>query len=151
MIDESPATICVIDDDAGVRKAVARLLRAEGFDVRAYFSPQEYLDQHHLCAPACLVLDFAMPGLNGLELQQMLARTGQECSIVFLTGQGSIPLSVRAIKAGAIDFLTKPVDDEQLLAAVRNAVEVDRRTRFDREERNFIAGRLETLTDREHE
>jgi FixJ family two-component response regulator len=146
-----PATVFVVDDDPAICKALTRLLRAAGLEVLAFPSPEAFLDQHDPAAPGCLVLDVAMPGLNGLELQAALAASGCERSIIFLTGHGDIPMSVQAMKAGAVDFLTKPIHDEQLLAAIRAAIERDHLARRDCKERKFIEERLATLTPRERE
>ncbi len=144
-------TVFIVDDDAAVRKSLARLLRSAGLAVAAFASPREFLEQHDPDAPGCLVLDVAMPGLNGLELQQALIAGGHELAIVFLTGHGDIPMSVQAMKRGAVDFLTKPVNDDNLLAAVRVAIEKDRLQRQARSELADIQQRLATLTPREHE
>jgi FixJ family two-component response regulator len=144
-------TVFVVDDDAGVRKAIARLLRADKFDVECFSSAVEFLRQHDRNQLGCIVLDLAMPGLNGLELQQELAASGCERSIVFITGHGDVPQSVRAMKAGAVDFLTKPIQDEELLAAVRLAITRDLQARRDRAHRESIDQRLATLTQRERE
>src|SRR5262245_8385074 len=101
------AVVYVVDDDAAILKALTRLLRAEGFVVRGFPSPQAFLEEHDPDTPGCAVFDVAMPGFNGLELQQALAASGCERSIIFVTGQGDVPMSVRAMKAGAVDFLTK--------------------------------------------
>jgi FixJ family two-component response regulator len=146
-----PATVFVVDDEPAVRKALSRLLSAAGFSVRTFESPQLFLTEHDPSTPGCLVLDVAMPGLNGLQLQAALADSGCERSIIFLTGHGDIPMSVKAIKAGAIDFLTKPVDDEALLAAVRTALGRDRVARRESGELQVIQARLATLTPRERE
>jgi FixJ family two-component response regulator len=140
-----------VDDEESVRKALVRLLTAEGFDAKGYASPDEYMKQHDPKTPGCLVLDVAMPGCTGLELQEALADAGRERSIVFITGRGDIPMSVKAMKAGAIDFLTKPIDDTQLINAVHAAIERDRIARYDRAELDSIRERLATLTDRERE
>ena len=147
----SPVTVCVVDDEEAVRKALLRLLKAEGFDAKGFASPDEYLKQHDPQTPGCLVLDVAMPGCTGLELQEALAAAGRERSIVFITGHGDIPMSVKAMKAGAIDFLTKPIDDTELLKAVHAAIERDRKARQDRAELESVRERLATLTDRERE
>jgi FixJ family two-component response regulator len=144
-------TIFIVDDDAAVRKGLARLLRSAGLAVTTFASPREFLDQHDANAPGCLVLDVAMPGLNGLELQQALIAGGHELAIVFLTGHGDIPMSVQAMKRGAVDFLTKPVNDDDLLKAVRVAIEKDRLQRAERAEKADIQQRLATLTPRERE
>ena len=140
-----------MDDDAAVLKSLARLLRSAGLAVATFASPREFLDRHDPNAPGCLVLDVAMPGLNGLELQQALVAGGHEMAIVFLTGHGDIPMSVKAMKCGAVDFLTKPVNDGDLLNAVRVALEKDRLQRQARAEVSDIQQRLATLTPRERE
>ena len=146
-----PATVFVVDDEASVRTAVARLLRAEGYDVAMFASPAEFLEAHEPAVPGCLVLDMAMPDLNGLQVQQALAERGSVRPIVFLTGRADVPMCARAMKRGAADFLTKPVNDEDLLAAVRRAVAHDRCSRQAWAELNSIQGRLATLTPRERE
>ena len=150
MTNESP-TVFVVDDEESVRKALARLLRAAGFNVAAFASPREFLESYDPHAPGCLILDVAMPGLNGLELQQQLADRGAGLPIIFLTGRADVPMSVQAMKKGALDFLTKPVNDENLLAAVRGAIQRDYADRQARAELGDIKQRLETLTPRERE
>ena len=147
----APPTIFVVDDDPAALTGLSRLLRSAGFAVATFSSPREFLDRHDPGAPGCLVLDVAMPELDGLELQQVLAAGGHAPSIVFLTGHGDIPKSVRAMKAGAVDFLTKPVQDADLLEAVRAAIEEDRLQRQARADAAEIAQRLATLTPRERE
>jgi FixJ family two-component response regulator len=144
-------TVFVVDDDPAVLKAIARLLAAPGREVQAYSSPADFLERHDRDAPGCLVLDLAMPGWNGLELQQALAAEGAERAVVFISGQGDIPTTVRAMKAGAVDFLTKPFDAERLLAAVDAAIEKDASARRARAERRRIEERLATLTLRERQ
>jgi FixJ family two-component response regulator len=144
-------TVFVVDDDPAVLKALTRLLLASGREVQAYSSPREFFDRHDRVAPGCLVLDVAMPGWSGLDLQQELAASGAERPVVFITGQGDIPTSVRAMKAGAVDFLTKPFDEAQLLAAVQAAIEKDALTRQTRAERRKVEDRLATLTSRERQ
>jgi FixJ family two-component response regulator len=141
----------VVDDDAGVLKSLDRLLRSAGFAVRTFPSSQDFLQQHDGTAPGCVVLDLSMPGIDGLQLQQALARAGDSCPVIFITGYGDIPSSVRAMKAGAVDFLTKPFDQKQLLAAVRTAIDKDRSTRAARAERSSIGVRVAALTPRERE
>ena len=144
-------TVFLVDDELIVRKAVGRLLRAEGFEVTAFASPGEFLAAHDPAAPGCLVLDMAMPGLSGLELQQTLAGRGSELPIIFLTGRADVPMCAQAMKRGAADFLTKPVNDTDLLAAIRRALEHDRRARQTRAERDDIRARIASLTRRERE
>ena len=145
------ALVNVVDDDALVLRSLGRLLRSAGFDVRTFPSSQEFLAQPPSVQPGCLVLDLTMPGINGLELQAQLARSGHECPVVFLSGNADIPHSVQAMKAGAVDFLTKPVDREKLLAAVRIAIGRDRNARAARLVQADVANRLAMLTPREHE
>ena len=141
----------VVDDDALVLRSLGRLLRSAGFAVRTFPSSQDFLSHARKGEPGCLVLDLTMPGLNGLDLQEQLARAGNACPVVFLSGNADIPQSVKAMKAGAVDFLTKPVDREKLLAAVRLAIGKDQSARADREVRDGIASRIAALTPREHE
>jgi FixJ family two-component response regulator len=143
--------VFVVDDDPAVLKSLSRLLRSAGLTVATFVSPREFLDHHVPTLPGCLVLDMAMPGLNGLELQQALAAKGSVRQIVFLTGHGDIPMSVQAMKQGAVDFLTKPVNDDVLLKAVRAAIEKDRLQRQTFGEVAAIQQRLARLTPREHE
>ena len=118
-------TVTVVDDEPHVLKAVARLLRSEGFPVATFSSPREFLDQLDPGAPGCLVLDMSMPQISGLEIQQELETRGCLLPVIFLTGRADVPTTVQAMKRGAADFLTKPVEDEDLLAAVRRAIERD--------------------------
>jgi len=144
-------TVFVVDDYAPVRKSIARLLHAAGFAVAAFASAEEFLAQYDPQIVGCLVLDLAMPTLNGLELQHILVKTGSLLPIIFLTGTADIPKSVQAMKHGASDFLTKPVNDEDLLAAVRVAIQKDRDRRREQTELSEIRTRLATLTPRERE
>jgi DNA-binding NtrC family response regulator len=116
------APVCVVDDDASIRESLQGLLRAEGLRVETYSSAQEFLARNNAEPPGCLVLDVELPGLSGLELQRELVRAGAHIPIVFLTGRGDIPMSVRAIKAGAFEFLTKPVDPDDLLDAIQESL-----------------------------
>ena len=150
-MSEAKATVFLVDDDASVLKGLRRLLAAAGLQAAAFESPQQFLEHYDPAAPGCLVLDVAMPGLNGLDLQQELAARGSTLPIVFLTGHGDVPTSVRAMKRGAADFLTKPVDENDLLAAIRSAFEKDRAIRKTRAETTEIEQRLATLTPRERE
>src|SRR5262245_50013378 len=119
----SMITVFLVDDDAGVLKGLSRLLHARGYDVRSFTSPEEFLAQHDAGVPGCAVFDVSMPGLDGLELQAAVTADGVQRPIIFLTGKGDVPTSVRAMKAGAIDFLTKPVDESDLLAAIARGQE----------------------------
>ena len=145
------STVFIVDDDAAVLKSLTRLLRSARLNVLAFGSPSEFLAQHDPHAPGCLVLDLAMPGLNGLELQAALTAKGSIIPIIFLTGHGDIHASVQAMKRGALDFLTKPVNDDDLLKAVQAALEQDHRARQARAELDDILARLASLTPRERE
>ncbi len=144
-------TVFVVDDYAPVRSAVSRLLRAAGFAVAAFASPAKFLAQYDPHTPGCLVLDLDMPAVHGLDLQRILATKGSVLPIIFLTGHGDIPKSVQAMKRGASDFLTKPVNDKDLLAAVRVAIERDALGRREQAKLSEICARLDTLTPRERE
>src|SRR5437879_7025001 len=114
--------VYVVDDDASVRDAVGSLIRSAGLMVETFGSAREFLASPRRDAPGCLVLDVELPGLSGLDLQQQLANAGLRIPIIFLTGHGDIPMSVRAMKAGALEFLTKPVDGDELLGAIRQGI-----------------------------
>jgi FixJ family two-component response regulator len=144
-------TIFVVDDDPAVLKSLGRLLRSAGLHVETCNSPQDFLARHNPALPGCLVLDVAMPGLNGLEVQQALAAIGDERPIVFLTGHGDIPTSVEAMKRGAVDFLTTPVNAVDLLRAIHSAIVKDSVRRLERDEVEEFKQRLATLTPRERE
>src|SRR5467141_3988097 len=133
-------SVYVVDDDASVREAVGSLIRSAGFRVRTFESAQEFLASPRAEVPSCLVLDVHLPGLNGLELQRELARADIQIPIIFLTGYGDIPTSVRAIKAGALEFLTKPFADEDLLNAIRDGLAQDRRSREAAPNQDGVAG-----------
>jgi FixJ family two-component response regulator len=144
-------TVFLVDDDSGVLKALSRLLRTNGYDVRSYASPQEFLAGHDAKVPGCAVLDVSMPDVDGLQLQQALTEEGIHRPVIFLTGHGDIPMTVRAIKAGAIDFLTKPVGEGILLDAIARAVAQDAKSRQTDAELASIHARIATLTPRERE
>ena len=143
--------ILLVDDEPAVRRSLSRLLRAAGFEAVAFGSPEEFLRDLPPDGAGCAIFDVSMPGLDGLELQRVIASRGISLPIVFLTGRGDIPQSVRAMKEGAVDFLTKPVDGEVLLDAVRQALGRGRTAREARAEIAAIQSRIETLTDRERE
>jgi len=147
----SSATVFVVDDYAPGRRSITRLLRTAGFVVAAFASAQDFLAQYDPGVRGCLVLDLAMPTVSGLELQSILGERGSLLPIIFLTGTGDIPKSVQAMKQGASDFLTKPVNDEDLLAAVRVAIEKNRALHWEQAELSEIRTRLATLTPRERE
>ena len=146
-----PAILYVVDDDDAVRAALGRLLSAGGYRVAAFQSAETFLAQHDPHAHGCIVLDVAMPGLDGLALQQLLAERGSHMPVIFLTGRADVPTSVRAMKRGAFDFLTKPVDDSELFPAVARALERDLALRRADAARAATESRLSTLTARERE
>jgi len=144
-------TIFLVDDDAGVRKSLSRVLREEGWNVETFESAEAFLVRPDQKAKGCVVLDITMPGLDGLELQRRLAAAGESLPIVFVSGHGDIPMSVKAIKAGATDFLTKPVEARVLVAAVRAAIDQDAAVRQALAATEELRQRLASLTPRERE
>jgi FixJ family two-component response regulator len=148
---EANALIVIVDDDPSVRRGLQRLIRSMGWETETFASAQEFLARSGADIPSCVVLDLQLPGLSGLDLQKKMAETGLEIPIVFLTGHGDIPASVRAMKAGAIEFLTKPVDERELLEALREAVERDRLSRQQHAETRDLQTRYDSLTAREQE
>ena len=147
----SPAVVHLVDDDESLRTALQRLLTAAGYRVRTYASAGDFLLEPPVDAPGCLLLDLNMPGPSGLDLQEALKRHGVRLPVIFLTGHGDLPTGVRAMKAGAVDFLTKPVERETLFAAVAHAVEVDAEQRTARSNHSDLQGRHAQLTARERE
>jgi FixJ family two-component response regulator len=141
----------VVDDDDSLRTAILRLLSATGHEARGYASADEFLLQADIGRPGCLLLDLNMPGPSGLDLQDELARRGVAVPVVFLTGRGDVPSSVRAMKSGAVDFLTKPVDRATLLAALERALGIDAERRTARLETDQLLARYRRLTPRERE
>jgi FixJ family two-component response regulator len=148
---EPAPIVYVVDDDPDVLKAIERLLESVGLEVAAFPSPRQFLERYDRNAAGCLVLDLQLPGLSGLELQGMLEQQASHLPIIFLTGRGDIAASVRAMKKGASDFLTKPVDDALLIATIRDVLAKDEALRPARIERERIAKRLATLTERERQ
>jgi len=143
--------VYIVDDDPSVLRSLGRLIRSAGLQAAVFISPDEFLLHLNDGSHGCLVLDVAMPGVNGLELQAALASRGCLLPIVFITGQGDIPMSVRAMKAGAVDFLKKPFKSGELLAAVRTALEKNRQARQEQAERDRLRAWLTRLTPRERE
>ena len=143
--------IAIVDDDLSVRRGLQRLVRSAGWKAEAFASAQEFLARSRAESPDCVLLDLQLPGLSGLDLQKRMAEVGLEIPIVFLTGHGNIPASVQAMKAGAVQFLTKPVDEQELLHAIEEAVERDQRARKQHIEMSELRGRYESLTAREQE
>jgi FixJ family two-component response regulator len=144
-------TIAIVDDDPSVRKGLERLIRSVGWKVESFGSAPEFLAGPRTEAPTCIVLDLQLPGLSGLELQKQMTEAGVETPIVFLTGHGDIPASVKAMKAGAIEFLTKPVDEQDLLNAIQEAIDRDRRTRQRQADVRNLRNLYASLTSREQE
>jgi FixJ family two-component response regulator len=145
------AVVAIVDDDPSVREGLQSLIRSAGWRVETFASAQEFLARPRGEALSCLILDLQLPGLSGLDLQKRMAEVELEIPIVFLTGHGDIPASVQAMKAGAVEFLTKPVDEEELLQAIQEAVERDRRARKQHAHFSELRGRYESLTPREQQ
>ncbi len=148
---EDTAVVFVVDDDAGVRDATRSLLASIGLEVQTFESASEFLHSKRPEVPACLVLDVRLPGLSGLDLQRELVQSRASIPIVFITGHGDIPMSVQAMKSGAVEFLTKPFRDQQLLDAVQQAIARDRAEGKQRAEGTEVRRRYESLTPRERE
>ncbi|HEY0938631.1 MAG TPA: response regulator [Steroidobacter sp.] len=150
-MSRTPPTVFIVDDDADVRRALARLLSAARYNTRSFGSAVEFLEHHDPSVPGCLLLDLAMPDRSGLEVQSALAEEDCHRPIVFLSGHGSIAESVVAMRAGAINFLTKPVDNEELLAALEEALRLDEEQRRATSLKEIVQERIATLTPRERE
>jgi FixJ family two-component response regulator len=150
-VTEEKPVVYVVDDDPSVRKALERLLRSAGHEAMTFTSALEFLDFTHPDGPGCLILDIKMPGLDGLELQDRLAEKGISFPIIFITGHGTVPKSVKAFRAGALDFLQKPFEDRELLEAVSRGIEKDRRVRREQKEMKTLRAKWDTLTPRESE
>jgi FixJ family two-component response regulator len=148
---EPEPTIFVIDDDPSVRKSLSRLLRSVGHAVETFSSAEEFLSREHFDGIGCIILDVQMPGLSGMDLQVELGKAEYSMPIVFITGHGDIPMSVEAMKRGAVHFLTKPFDDNDLLRAMREAIEKDRKAKTEQAEVQDIRRRISLLTPREYE
>lgn len=150
-VDVDDALVLIVDDDASVRRALSELVLSAGMQSASFASTRELLDADVLDRPGCLILDVRMPGTSGLDLQHHLAETGNFKPIIFLTGHGDIPMTVQAMKAGAVDFLTKPVRDQTLLDAVASGIAVDAARRMESEVTKRNLERFEALTPRERE
>ena len=147
----SNATIFVVDDDTSVRNAVKRLIRSLGFVVETFDSAQAFLKHEPHDGPACLLLDIRMPGTSGIELQEQLAEAGVQIPIIFITGHGNIPLSVKAMKAGAVDFIEKPFEDQKLIDTIHAAIAQNKQFITEQAEINELQQHIDSLTPREHE
>ena len=150
-MSENPAVVFVIDDDESMRRSLATLLRSVKLDARVFASPQEFMRAERPDAPGCLVLDVRLPGLSGLAFQEQLAKDGIALPIIFITGHGDVPMTVRAMKAGAVEFLSKPFDDQVLLDAINGAIERDRQRRRHAGQLAELQARYGSLTERERE
>jgi FixJ family two-component response regulator len=148
---ETEATVFIVDDDAQVRESLKDLIRSVGLRVELFASAQEFLRGQHPDAPTCLVLDVRMPGLSGLDLQKQASEAGLEIPIIFITGHGDIPMTVRAMKAGAIEFLSKPFRDQDLLDAIQQALERSRNAREQQAVTKELRRRFASLTSRQRE
>jgi len=148
---EAEAIVYVVDDDPSVRRSAARMFRAAGLNAETFSSAAEFLNHRRPDGPSCLVLDVRMPGLSGMDLQRELTRSGSHIPIIFVTAYGDIPMTVRAMKAGAVEFLTKPLCSRGLLDAVRAAIARDRDACVERSEAEELRTRYEQLTPRERE
>ena len=150
-MSDTPARVFIIDDDSSLRTSLARLLGSAGFETEVFASAEDYLARERYCGIACIILDVRMPGRSGLQLQESLSELGSDLPILFLTGHGDIPLSVRAIRGGAVNFLTKPVDEAVLLPAVRQALALHKKGRGEGQSIQRARAHLSALTSREYE
>ena len=151
MTPEDASAVFVIDDDPSIRRSIQGLLKSVGLRSEAFNSPQEFLARHATDGPSCLVLDVRLPGLSGLDFQRQLADAGMQIPIIFITAHGNIPMSVKAMKSGAVEFLTKPFHDQDLLDAIQQALERDRTRRQQQSEVGELRKRYDELTPRERE
>lgn len=151
LVSPEKPVVFIVDDDISVRESLESLIGWAGWQPQAFDSAQSFLDQPRARVPCCLVLDISMPGLSGLELQRLIGDERADMPIIFVTGHGDIPMSVQAMKAGAVEFLTKPIDDEALLAAIRHALDRSRMAQVDVAETQVLQDRYSTLTPRERE
>jgi FixJ family two-component response regulator len=150
-MNEDNPIVFVVDDDRSIRESLSNLIRSVGLNVQTFASAQEFLISQRPQASSCLVLDVKLPGLSGLDLQQELAKVDVPIPIIFITGYGDIPMTVQAMKAGAVEFLTKPFRDQDLLDAIHQALEHDRRARHRRAKTEKLRSRYSSLTPRERE
>ena len=148
---EADAIVFVVDDDEGIRQSLKNLIASVRLQVKVFASAQEFLRSKLADVPGCLVLDVRLPGLSGLDLQKRMIEAGMEMPIIFITGHGDIPMTVRAMKAGAVEFLTKPFRDQDLLDAIQQALERDRIAREQRGKIEELRSRFDSLTPRERE
>jgi FixJ family two-component response regulator len=144
-------TVFIVDDDSGMRQAVQDLVESVGLRAESFSTGEEFLKRHRTTCPSCLVLDVRLPQMSGLDFQRQLAETGVQIPIIFITAHGDIPMSVKALKSGAVEFLTKPFRDQDLLDAIQQALQRDRAARDQQDEINALHERYEALTGRERE
>jgi len=150
-VSEERAVVFVVDDDPSIRRSLGSLLRSVGHEVRLFASAQEFMSAERPDAPGCLVLDVRLPGMSGLTFQQELAKAGIYIPVIFVTGHGDVPMTVRAMRAGAVDFLTKPFDDQVLLDAIHSSIERDRARRRDAASLAEVQALYRGLTERERQ
>ena len=151
MITEDAPIVFIVDDDASVRRSIQDLLSSMALRSEAFATPQEFLDSRRADCPGCMILDVRLPGMSGLDFQRALAKAGVALPIIFITGHGDVPMSVQAMKSGAVEFLTKPFRPQELLDAVQQALDRDRKLREKRQETAEVRNCYETLTARERE
>jgi FixJ family two-component response regulator len=151
MTPDTEGVVFIVDDDISIRDGLCTLIRSVGLEVRTFTSAPEFLHAALPDVPSCLVLDVRLPGLSGLDLQQELARAGVSIPIIFISGHGDIPMTVRAMKAGAVEFLLKPLREQDLLDAITQAIDKDRAARRQRAESAIVRARYASLTPREYE
>ena len=151
MTDKGHATVFIVDDDAGLRQAIHDLVESVGLRAQSFASGEDFLRAKHISRPSCLVLDVRLPQMNGLDFQRRLVETGVEIPVIFITAHGDIPMSVRALKSGAVEFLTKPFRDQDLLDAIHQALERDRVADEQQAGLHILEERFHTLTAREQE
>jgi FixJ family two-component response regulator len=151
MTTEDAATVFVVDDDPSVRASIQGLLKSANLRCESFGTAEEFLRGRQSDGPSCLILDVSLPGVNGLDFQRVLADAGLQIPIIFVTGHGDIPMTVKAMKSGAVEFLTKPFDDQDLLNAIHQALERDRGTRLEQSTSAGLRRCYETLSERERE
>ena len=150
-MSKSDAVVYIVDDDSLIRDSLEQLVKSVGLQSETFASARDFLEYELSDRPGCLVLDIRMPGFSGLELQDELTKRGILIPIVFITGHGTVPMSVKALKSGAVDFLQKPFEDQDILDAIHHAIDKNRQTRVGRAETDGINRRIKSLTSREHE
>jgi two-component system, LuxR family, response regulator FixJ len=148
---QTESTVFIVDDDKAIRDGIRLLVKSVGLSARSFADAREFLDHYHASEPGCLVLDVRMPGMSGIELHEEMIRRQINLPVIFLTGHGDLPMGVRAMKAGAADFIEKPPSGQSLLAAIQTAIAADTKRRLHERERKTISDRKTHLTEREHQ